>query len=45
MMATDRKFFLAVFALVVTAMLALAAYGYFSGAWDRNVIPPPPIAD
>jgi hypothetical protein len=26
-------------------MLALAAYGYFSGAWDRNPIAPPAIVD
>jgi hypothetical protein len=44
-MPSDRQFFLSVFVLVVAAMLALAAYGYFSGAWDRNPIAPPAIVD
>jgi hypothetical protein len=40
-MTSDRRFFFSVFVLVVAAMLALAAYGYFSGAWEANVIEPP----
>jgi hypothetical protein len=44
-MPSGRHFFFSVFVLVVAAMLALAAYGYFSGAWDRNTIAPPAIVD
>ena len=44
-MSSDRRFFLSVLALGIAAMLALAAYGYLSGAWDRNPIPPPAIVD
>jgi hypothetical protein len=44
-MPSGRHFFFSVFVLVVAAMLALAAYGYFSGAWDRNPIAPPAIVD
>jgi hypothetical protein len=44
-MPSDRQFFFSVFVLAVAAMLGLAAYGYFSGAWDRNPIAPPAIVD
>lgn len=29
-----------IFVVVVVFMLALAAYGYFSGAWDTELSPP-----
>jgi hypothetical protein len=44
-MPSGRHFFFSVFVLAVAAMLALAAYGYYSGAWDANPIPPPAIVD
>jgi hypothetical protein len=44
-MSSDREFFLSFLALAILAMLTLAAYGYFSGAWDRNPIAPPAIVD
>lgn len=41
-MTMDRatKAAITIFVVVVLLMLMLAAYGYFSGAWDTELSPP-----